>query len=94
MYTGSAGAPAGSDMAVLNPFHPKLFALVAIVLAFPPVFTNFGKTEGLRLSLSLFTYYGLRGLLEFVFSFLEPGRSFYNFLHTMVSPSHISTLCS
>lgn len=48
----------------MHPFHPKLFALVAVILAFPPVFTNFGKFEGLRLSLALFLFYLVRGLVS------------------------------
>jgi len=73
-------------MASLNPFHPKLFALVAIILAFPPVFTSFGKFEGLRLSLSLslFLFYMARGSLEFLFSLTDSDRPIHNFLFNTV----------
>lgn len=58
-------------MASISPFQPKLFALVAIILAFPPVFTNFGKTEGLKLSISLFAFYVARGVVSILFSFAD-----------------------
>ena len=42
----------------------RLLALIAIILAFPPVFSRQGYTEGLLMSLSLVTFYSLRGLLS------------------------------
>lgn len=70
--------------AALTQFHPKLFALVAIILAFPPVFTNFGKNEGLRLSLALFLFYFFRGLVSFLLSMTDVDQSRYHPLfHTV-----------
>lgn len=36
----------------------------ALIVAFPPVFSGFGKVEGLKLSLSLFLLFLFRGLAE------------------------------
>ena len=42
----------------------RIFALAAaLILAFPPVFTKFGRTEGLLMSLSLVIFYSVRGLI-------------------------------
>lgn len=42
----------------------KILAIVALILAFPPVFTRKGHTEGLLLSLSLVLFYLFRGLIS------------------------------
>lgn len=71
-------------MGSLHPFHPKLFALVAVILAFPPVFTNFGKFEGLRLSLSLFLFYLVRGLVSLALLVADAEQTrFPALLHTV-----------
>jgi hypothetical protein len=62
-------------MEKLSPFHPKLFAVIALILAFPPVFTNFGMHEGLRLSLSLFIFYVIRGIISLVLDLVDRDQS-------------------
>lgn len=42
----------------------RLLALIALILAFPPVFTRKGQTEGLLMSLSLVAFYAIRGLIS------------------------------
>lgn len=42
----------------------RIFALAAaLILAFPPVFNKFGRTEGLLMSLSLVMFYLARGII-------------------------------
>lgn len=42
----------------------RIFALAAaLILAFPPVFNKFGRTEGLLMSLSLVLFYLFRGFI-------------------------------
>lgn len=42
----------------------RLLALIALILAFPPVFTKRGHTEGLLMSLSLVIFYLLKGFMS------------------------------
>jgi hypothetical protein len=51
----------------------RFLAVTAFVVAFPPVFSNFGKTEGLKLSFSIFSLYFLRGIFQLL---VEAGVTF------------------
>jgi hypothetical protein len=44
----------------------RLLALIAVILAFPPVFTQRRQTEGLLMSLSLAIFYAVRGVISSV----------------------------
>ena len=43
--------------------HKLVAVIAALILAFPPVFNRFGRTEGLLMSLSLVLFYTLRGII-------------------------------
>ncbi|PJF19746.1 hypothetical protein PSACC_00399 [Paramicrosporidium saccamoebae] len=51
----------------------RFLAVTAFVVAFPPVFSKFGKTEGLKLSLSVLLFYLARGLFQLL---VEAGVTF------------------
>lgn len=44
----------------------RFVAVAAFIAAFPPIFTNFGKEEGLRLSLAILLLYLIRGTVKLV----------------------------
>lgn len=50
--------------AVLEWTGKKFLAVTAFVVAFPPVFSGFGKTEGLKLSLAILLLYLVRGIIQ------------------------------
>lgn len=76
---------APSSSTSYNPFNPKFFALTAVILSFPPIFTQFGKTEGLRLSLSLFLFYLFRGIVSMVLTLTHTEqRRFHAIFHTVI----------
>lgn len=77
---------------------PKFFALSALILAFPPVFTSFSKADGLKVSLALVLLYLIRGLVTLASAGRPKLRPFFQFVKGNIdyslshSGSHLS-LC-
>jgi hypothetical protein len=42
----------------------RFLAVTAFIVAFPPVLSQFGKSEGLKLSLSVLLFYLARGIIQ------------------------------